>query len=149
VLLLLGVLGSLVAAGVSLVGLLTPSPVVQDLVERGVVPPGASVQAFHDHSAAADGSSGCLLADDVVVRFDAGAVTGRVPAAGASVTVVERPLSVRVAGPEGAVDCPFGLGEGADTFAGVVRNAAERARAQAWRPVDPRVRHLYGSEAPD
>lgn len=140
--LVIGVVGGLVVVGWSVGQLGTPSALEAALRAEGVVPSDARLVAFHDHSEASDGSSGCVLTDTSVTRFDHGSVTATVGLTGATVREVRNPLAVRITGESSEVDCPFRPAEGADLFAGMARAAARTASAAEWREVDPRVQHL-------
>lgn len=141
------VLIALVAAGASLFMAVSESPAEAAVHRIEGVDPAARIQAVHAESGAPDGPA-CVLTDTEVLRVEGGRVTRRVPARGARVEVVERPLSVVVTGEDGTeLTCTFGLGEGVDVFAGMIRATIRQARPADWRPpVDPRVRHLYEGE---
>lgn len=91
-----------------------------DLEGWGVIGPADVVVAYHDHSVAADGSSGCVVTADRVARWDDGRPTGSVVLAGAE--VIDGPEGLTVRG-EGEVSCPFEPGEDRSWFSGALTRA--------------------------
>ena len=78
---------------------------------------------YHDHSQVGDGSSGCMVVEGEVVRWDAWIETGRVPVLGSEISSsgpAEAP-TVTVSQGEASVDCPFDEGEGGERFATMLR----------------------------
>lgn len=138
-------LGSLVCAVGSLVGLLSPDPRQRELVEGGLVAADSRVVAIHAFD---DGTASCVLLDDAILATRDGRETGRLALVEAEMVVSERPLQVTFTAGEQTVACPFRADGGIDTFAALARQATARQRGRGWRPVDPRVRDLLDREAP-
>ena len=136
-----GLCSAIVAVG-SLFLALRPSPMEQQLRATGIVGATERPWLFHDHSGARDGSAGCVAVDGRLVRFDGGAETARVDLHGADVAWgLGEQAWVQVRQGDVEVTCPFGLGEGADTFARLLRVAAARQLPpdSIGGPKDPRL----------
>lgn len=76
-------------------------------------------QLYHDHSKWSDGTSGCMVVEGVLVRWDEELESGRVPLQGAEVGIEGEDAiggSVYVRGPDQRIDCPFGEEEGVERF---------------------------------
>jgi len=148
VLILGGAVVGLVVAGFALVGATTPSATEVGLREAAELTGSEGIQAWHSEGGDA-GPTGCLLTDTAVLRLVDGRVVRRVPTRGARARLQNRPLQVSVSGADGQVACPFRAGEGVDVFFELVLATVERTSREAWRPVDPRVQHLFDeAEAP-
>lgn len=98
------------------------------LVRWGVTGPEEWLLAVHDHSEARDGTAGCVLTGERVVRFDDRTPTASVDLRGAEVEVVDQRVEVRARGV--AVRCPFAEGEDPEPF-------AARVRRHVRAPVEP------------
>lgn len=143
--LILGMLGaSLACAGVSMWGMVAGAQGAKDLrggaelelwrlaplqQQWGVLTPEERPVLYHDHSLRADGTSGCAVVDQDLVRWDQRALTARVGIPGAEVradgeadapTVVVTQAGVEVA-------CPFGRGQGGDRFLRMLQSEAARS----------------------
>jgi hypothetical protein len=123
---------SVVILGMLVLAALAPPP---PLAQWGVIEPEEWLLAVHDHSAAGDGTAGCALTGQRLVRFDDRAETSSVDLRGAKVDVVGQRVEVR--GPGGAsVRCPFPEGEDPGPFAAEVARSA-RTLAAPERPEAP------------
>lgn len=92
---------------------------VEELRRREIIPPDGLPDLYHDHSRLGDGSSGCLVIEGEVVRFELWTEEARVPIHGATVTAygdIESPTVTTTLG-ELTVNCPFEDGEGGERFA--------------------------------
>jgi hypothetical protein len=76
-------------------------------------------QLYHDHSEWSDGTSGCLVVDGTLVRWDEELESGRVALKGSEVGIQgddEAGGAVWVRDSALRLDCPFGENEGAERF---------------------------------
>lgn len=94
------------------------------ILGEGVTPP-----AYHDHSRQIDGSAGCMIAGDEVVQWEAWAEVGRVPIAGAALTVEgpDEAPTVSLSGGGSTVRCPFDEEQGGDRFARMLKAEIRRS----------------------
>ncbi len=97
---------------------------LEELKRSGVVREGEVLALYHDHSPMGDGSSGCVVAGENVVRWDEGTETGRVAIVGATVEDRGSEVSVSLDGNE--LLCPFGEDEGGDRFAHMLEASSEQ-----------------------
>lgn len=133
-------LSSAIVAVVALILAIRPSPLAAELRARGILAAGETPWLYHDHSPHADGSSGCVAAGDRLIRFDGPVETASVVLTGATITYhLGDRAWVIVRNGDTELVCPFGLGEGAQDFADVLRAAATRADRARWGPADPRL----------
>ncbi|MEZ5397903.1 MAG: hypothetical protein R2724_34765 [Bryobacterales bacterium] len=120
---ILGLLGAGAASLVGSFGLLLAASLMPPpaLAQWGVVDPEEWVLAIHDH--AADGSAGCALTGQRLVRFDDRALTRAVGLRGAEVAVRDHAVVVHGEG-DAEVTCPFADDEDPGEFAARIRRAA-------------------------
>ena len=134
---LIGFFGlGLVGVVVSVWGALSPDP----LADRVSMAVGTRQwQVYHDHSPDHDGSSGCAVTPDAVVRWDADTETSRVPLRGAAASY-QANRGVTVVGADGSeMFCPFEAGEGGEDFADWVVAESRMQHDGAVAPRDPRL----------
>lgn len=110
---------SLVVAALAVGSLVVDARRLEAVAASGVLDPGVPVGAWHDHGRPPDGSSGCAVQGDALVRWDGWVRTGRVRLDGASVT--RDGEHVRVAREGEAVACPVGRGPSAEAFEALLR----------------------------
>ncbi|MED5372961.1 MAG: hypothetical protein VX899_18220 [Myxococcota bacterium] len=100
-------------------GVETESWRLSELRRWEILAPGDTPQLYHDHSEWADGSSGCIVVDGALTRWDDELSAGTVVLAGAEVGYdgpQDAPESVWVRDDVQRLDCPFGPEEGSDRF---------------------------------
>lgn len=93
---------------------------------RQVLGPDQTPLLYHDDSPDLDGSAGCLVAGQELVRWEANAEVGRVAIPGARVEGLAQGegLTVQVVQGERAVRCPFGPEEGGERFVDLLQRSA-------------------------
>lgn len=90
----------------------------------GVLAPEDLVLVVHDHSAARDGSAGCVVTQDRLVRWSDRRPDGAVPLRGATIDVEE--AGVRAANGDASLLCPYGPGEDPLPLAAAARRLTSR-----------------------
>ena len=91
-----------------------------NLIERSETP-----TLYHDHSFMGDGSSGCYVLNDVVTRWDNGALTASADIIGATVTGTSSEVVIQNG--DVTVSCPFGMGQGGGDFLSMLETTANSA----------------------
>lgn len=117
----LGLASVAVALGTLALGLVAGSG---PLGEWGVLRAEDVALVVHDHSPTRDGSAGCVVTQDRLVRWENERPFAEVALAGAIVEVDD--VGVHVTGGAITVDCPFGAGEDPWTLASTARRIAAR-----------------------
>lgn len=121
-LVLLGGGATVLALGVLALGISAGSG---PLGEWGVIDERDAALFVHDHSARSDGSDGCVVTQDRLIRWEDRRRVAEVALAGSRVVVDE--VGVHATDPAGrSVDCPFAPGEDPWPFAGTATRVARR-----------------------
>lgn len=103
---------------------------VEEMRRRELIAPKALPDLYHDHSSLGDGSSGCMVVDGHVVRWELWNEDGRVPIAGATVTAYgdeDSPTVTTTLGDQ-SVNCPFDRDEGGQRFARMLQVDAAKSQ---------------------
>lgn len=134
-------LGGIVVSGAWLV---SDSQVRQAFVDDGIVAPTDWVEGWIDVTGDGSIRDGCLVADNVLVRWEDRQRVEAVALDGAEVSRDGMDLVVSATGE--AVRCPIGRGPGAQGFEALVthRSRTPAPRRGPVEPTDPRLRRHLG-----
>jgi len=116
----------------------------QAFVDDGIVGPQDWVEGWIDVTGDGSGRDGCLVADNVLVRWHDRVRTAAVALPGADVARDGSDLVVSAVGE--AVRCPVGLGPQAEAFGALLtlRSQTPAPRRGPVEPTDPRLRRHLG-----
>ena len=103
---------------------------VEEMRRRELIGADALPDLYHDHSSLGDGSSGCMVVDRHVVRWELWQEEARVPIPGATVTAYgdEDSPTVTTTNGELTVNCPFDEDEGGARFARMLQAESQMER---------------------